>query len=174
MKKSILKIGRNLIITILLLTLAFCAGRIYENESIGNRAAIALLRTGLPTVYAPDYSLYGFTGLRDSFSQTVFLVEYNQQDLLNAIQKAEHWTVAPVSAEDFRSFVSHTWYPDISQVSNDIVFDAWYYVETTESTDAFHHQATGALEAIGALGRGFEFAVFDIETGLFIFIDQFG
>lgn len=30
------------------------------------------------------------------------------------------------------------------------------------------------LAAIGQLARGFEFAVFDRETGLFILIDQFG
>lgn len=174
MKKHILKIGRNLIIAVILLTLAFCAGRIYENENIGNQAASALLKTGLPTLYAPDYSLCGFTGFRDYFSQTVFLVEYDQQDLLSAIQNTKHWTVAPVSAEDLRSFASHTWYPDISQVSDDIVFDAWYYIETTEPTDYYRPQATGALETIGTIGRGFEFAVFDVETGLFIFIDQLG
>lgn len=90
------------------------------------------------------------------------------------VAQTENWRIEKVSAEDFRDFTSYTWYPEVVQVADDIEFDAWYYLETTEAQGSIVHQAPGMFESIGLIGRGFEFAVFDVDTGLFIFIDQFG
>ncbi len=154
----------------------FLAGILTANESEVDYSETALRKTGLPTQFAQHYALYGLTAGRDYFSQTVFQVPYSseQQDLLNIMASTDNWRIAKVSAEDFRGFNAHTWYPDVVQVADDIVFDAWYYLETAEPMEGIVHQATGTLESIGTIGYGFEFAVFDVDTGLFIFIDQFG
>ena len=59
--------------------------------------------------------------------------------------------------------------------SDEITFDAWYYRETVEPDTFSGRIPRGPLEQIGScVGRGFEFAIFDVETGLFVYIDQFG
>lgn len=176
MKRLIKAVG-VLLVVFFLCGVSLLAGALIANESEINHGEYALRKTHLPVEYAPTYSLYGFTGMRDSFSQTVFTVDYWSDDreaLMNAIRQTEHWHVEPVSAEDFRSFAAHTWYPDIVQVADDMVFDAWYYIETTKPLSSIAHEASGAFASIGQIGYGFEFAVYDLETGLFIFVDQFG
>lgn len=59
------------------------------------------------------------------------------------------------------------------QVRDDAAFDAWYYRETAGSYNA-PGIPDGPFAEIGQIGRGFVFAVFDAETGLFIFVRQFG
>lgn len=59
------------------------------------------------------------------------------------------------------------------QVADDVVFDAWYYRETAAPYNA-PGIPDGPFAEIGQIGRGFVFAVFDAETGLFIFTSQFG
>ena len=59
------------------------------------------------------------------------------------------------------------------QVRDDAAFDAWYYRETAGPHNA-SEAPDGPFAEIGQIGRGFVFAVFDAETGLFIFTSQFG
>lgn len=65
-------------------------------------------------------------------------------------------------------------YADVLDVPEDIVFDAWFYRKTDEPASWSKHVSSGSLKDIGQVGNGFEFAVYDLETGLFIFVDQFG
>ena len=160
----------------MLLMLAFGAGALYANEKTShvNPAAHALKKCNLSQTYAPSFSLRGFTGFRDTYEQIVFAVDEKQRSaLMQAISRATGWTAEAVTAEDFRAFSKACWYREFPPVPDDMVFDAWFYRETHEPTD-YAHIATGSLSSIGAVGYGFEFAVFDMETGLMIFIDQFG
>lgn len=147
-------------------------------QSALNRAAIALEKTGLPEMYAPSYSLYGFTGFRDTFSQTKFIVQAKdeREQLFSDISSSKRWRVAPVTAEEYLSFQKTCiqWYSAVLDVPADIVFDAWYYRETSEPNVLSGHAPEGALEEIGHVGYGFEFAVYDRESGLFVFTDLFG
>lgn len=176
MKNRIMKAVRALLIFCVVAGISYFAGVISANENAVNHSETALQKTGLPTQFSQHYSLYGLTAGKDYFSQTVFQVEYSseRQDLLNVMAHTDNWRIEKVSAEDFRGFAAHTWYPEVVQVADGIEFDAWYYLETSEPWGSIVHQATGVFEPIGLIGRGFEFAVFDIDTGLFIFIDQFG
>ena len=161
---------------VLLLLLAFGAGALYENENAlqVNHAAYALKKCNLSQTYAPSFCLRGFTGFRDTYEQIVFAVEETQKTaLMQEIGRATGWRAEPVTAEDFRAFSKAFWYQEFPPIPDDMVFDAWFYRETHEPTD-YAHIATGSLSSIGAVGFGFEFAVFDLETGLMIFIDQFG
>ena len=148
------------------------------SHEFSNHAEIALRKTGLNVQYAPEYSLYGFTGFRDSFSQTKFEIEYDheKQQLFNDIQQANSWHIASVSAEDFLAFQDAcAWeFSSVLDIPGDIVFDAWYYLETSAAADFSPVVPDGPLSQIGQIGYGFEFAVYDLETGLFILIDQHG
>jgi len=148
------------------------------SHEFSNHAEIALRKTGLSVQYAPEYSLYGFTGFRDSFSQTKFEIEYDheKQQLFNDMQQTNNWHIASVSAEDFLAFqdVCAWEFSSVLDVLGDIVFDAWYYLETAAAADFSPVVPEGALSSIGQVGHGFEFAVYDLETGLFILIDQHG
>ncbi len=146
-----------------------------RNEML-NRAAVALEKTGLSQTYAPHYSLYGFIGFRDTFSQTKFKVYYDsdRKALFNDIAEAKHWHVTPVAGDEYLEFQRVCMWNDVLDVPADIVFDAWYYLETTEPDPYSSYTPDGALTEIGQIGRGFEFAVYDADSGLFIFVDQFG
>ena len=147
-------------------------------QSALNRAAIALEKTGLPEMYAPSYSLYGFTGFRDTFSQTKFIVQWKdeREQLFSDISSSERWRVAPVTADEYESFRKACigWYSAVLDVPTDIVFDAWYYLETHEPAKYSDCAPEGAFEEIGQVGYGFEFALYDRESGLFVFTDLFG
>lgn len=160
----------------MLLMLAFGAGVLYENEKTPhvNHAGHALKKCNLTQTYAPSFCLRGFTGFRDTYEQIVFAVDEKLRPaLMQEISRATGWTAQAVTAEDFRAFSKACWYKEFPPLPDDMVFDAWFYRETHEPTD-YAHIATGSLSSIGAIGYGFEFAVFDMETGLMIFIDQFG
>lgn len=176
MKSRFWKAVRTLVVICLIAGISFLTGAIVANENKPYRSAVALQKTGLPISYSQRYTLHGVTAGRDYFSQTVFQVEYSSErkELFNIMAHTKNWRIEKVSAEDFRAFTGHTWYPEIVQVADDIEFDAWYYLETSESDGGIVHEAPGMFSSIGLIGRGFEFAVFDLDTGLFIFIDQFG
>ncbi|MBR6788160.1 MAG: hypothetical protein IKM26_09625 [Clostridia bacterium] len=149
------------------------------SHEFSNHAEIALRKTGLNVQYAPEYSLYGFTGFRDSFSQTKFAIEYDheKQQIFSDMKLANNWHISPVSAEDFLAFQEAcAWtYSSVLDLPANIIFDAWYYLETcAPAAPSSPAVPSGALSAIGQIGHGFEFAVYDLETGLFIFIDQHG
>ena len=148
------------------------------SHEFSNHAEIALRKTGLNVQYAPEYSLYGFTGFRDSFSQTKFVIEYDheKQQIFSDMKLANNWHISPVSAEDFLAFQDAcAWeFSSVLNIPDDITFDAWYYLETSAAADFSPAAPEGALSEIGRVGNGFEFAVFDLETGLFILIDQHG
>lgn len=147
-----------------------------QNESI-NRAANALQKTGLCVDCAPSYSLYGFIGFRDTFTQTKFKVEYESERklLLDEMKVAKGWHMASVTAEEFRQFQEAcAWgISGVLEVPDDVIFDAWYYRETDEPYGT-GTAPQGALGEIGQVGRGYEFAVYDMQSGIFILIDQFG
>ncbi len=144
-----------------------------------NHAAYALESTGLPGEYAPGFSLHGYTGFRDSYMQTEFCINHSSdcQTILKMISNIDHWHVVPVTASEYLDFASNVlWeYENSWQCADEIVFDAWYYRETTEPHAPNNRVPKGPMEQIGPYaGRGFEFALFDSDTGLFIYIDQFG
>ena len=176
MKSRVWKAVRTLFAVCLIAGISYLAGAITANENKPNRSAVALQKTGLPLSYSQHYTLHGASSGRDYFSQTVFQVDYSSErkDLFNIMSRTKNWRIEKVSAKDFRAFTGHTWYPEVVQVTDDIEFDAWYYLETSEPSGGIVHEAPGMFESIGLIGRGFEFAVFDVDTGLFIFIDQFG
>ena len=120
--------------------------------------------------------MHGFTGFRDSFEQTKFRVQYaeDREALLSDIARAKGWRVAPVKAEEFTAFQKQYMWWAVLDVPTDVVFDAWYYHETHEPADYSLKVTDGTLAEIGRVGYGFEFAVYDAESGLFIFVDQFG
>ena len=174
-EKALRRIAKLLGIT-MLLALAFGAGVLYENEHVlqVNHAAWALKKCNLSQAYAPRFCLRGFTGFRDTYEQIVFAVEEDQRPvLIQEISRTKGWTAEPVPEEDFLAFSKAFWYKEFPPLPGGMVFDAWFYRETHEPS-GYVHVATGSLSPIGAIGYGFEFAVYDIETGLMIFIDQFG
>lgn len=138
----------------------------------------ALRRTGLPVKYAPGYCLHGFTDSRDSFMQTEFIVEYqsDREELFAQMDSEIGWRVSSVTGIEYLEFqrICMWKYADVLSVPEDIIFDAWFYRETSKPAPWSEHVSSGPLEDIGQVGNGFEFAVYDLETGLFIFVDQFG
>ncbi len=161
------------------LVIAFFAGRLTGNARLftPNAAQTALEQTGLPRDYAPAYVMHGAADGRDSFEQTVFCVEYEQEReaLRQLMSRTQGWRIAEAGAEDYRRFAETAmWsYQAAVQVADDVTFDAWYYRETAEPYNA-QDVPDGFFAEIGQTGRGFVFAAFDAETGLFIFVRQFG
>ena len=156
-------------------------GMLQENHKLTsiNHAAYALESTGLPEEYAPSFSLHGHTGFRDSFMQTVFCIDYSGdcQRILEMISNTDHWHTASVTVSEYSDFARNViWgYENSWQYTDEIVFDAWYYRETAEPHIPNNRIPKGPMDQIGTYaGRGFEFALFDADTGLFIYIDQFG
>lgn len=156
-------------------------GMLHENNKLTgiNYAAYALKSTGLPSEYAPGFSLHGYTGFRDSYMQTEFCIDFpsDRQTILKLIQNTDHWYTAPVTASEYSDFAGNVmWqYENSWRCSDEIVFDAWFYRETSEPHAPNNRVPEGPMEQIGPYaGRGFEYALFDVDTGLFIYIDQFG
>jgi len=141
-------------------------------------AARSLKKTGLPTECAPSYCLHGFAGSRDSFTQVKFIVDdpFERSVLLKQMKCVKGWHVTPVDGYEYLEFQNrYMWTCSaVLDVPEDIVFDAWYYHETREGSIYSEDVAVGAFSEIGRIGRGYEFAVYDSETGLFVFVDQFG
>ena len=165
---------------VLVLIAAYMLGGVRAGllHSAINYAERALKKTGLPTTYAPGYCLHGEISSRDSFVQTKFVVEYqsDRRTLLEEAKRAKGWRAAPVTATEYLAFQRACLWKcgEVLSVPADTVFDAWYYCETSAPVSNAVAAPAGALEEIGPVGRGFEFAVFDAETGLFVFVDQFG
>ena len=159
------------------LVIAFFAGRLSASTRLfaANAAETALEQTGLPRDYAPPYAMHGMADGRDSFEQTVFCAAREREVLLQWMSRTQGWRIAEAGAEDYRRFAETAmWgYQSAVQVSDDVTFDAWYYRETAEPYNAPDVPDCPFAE-IGQTGRGFVFAVFDAETGLFIFVRQFG
>ena len=159
----------------------FFAGRFFEgylNQS-ANLARYALEATSLPGDYAPGYCLTGSAGIVHSMEQTVLVITDYQSDreaLLEEISRTDGWHVAQVSAQEYRDFADAAlWWQaeEVFQVRDDTCFDAWYYRETAEPCDP-PALPDGPLSEIGELGRGFHFAAYDAESGLFVYVNQFG
>ncbi len=159
------------------LVIAFFAGRLSGNTRLftPNAAETALEQTGLPRDYAPPYAMHGMADGRDSFEQTVFCAAREREALLQWMSRTQGWRIAEANAEDYRRFAETAmWSCQAAvQVQDDVTFDAWYYRETAEPYNA-PGVPDGPFAEIGQAGRGFVFAVFDAETGLFIFVRQFG
>ena len=158
---------------------AFFAGRFFEgylNHS-ANLARYALEATSLPGDYAPSYWLRGSAGLREFMTQTAFVIQYpsDREELLREISRTDGWHAAQVSAQEYRDFVDAALWTqaEVLQVRDDTCFDAWYYRETAEPCDP-PALPDGPLSEIGELGRGFHFAAYDAESGLFVYVNQFG
>lgn len=160
------------------LFLAYGIGWLCTDEQIlrSDYARTALLQTGLPADAASVYALHGEAWGRDSFEQTAFCIDhYDEAALLELMKRTAGWRIADVSAQDYRRFAEAVmWtYQETLQLQDDTVFDAWYYREKAEPHNT-RHAPDGPFEEIGQIGRGFIFAVYDEETGLFIYTEQFG
>lgn len=170
---------------------AFFAGRLVEalSDDAINSAEYALEATSLPGDYAPSYWLRGSAGLREFMTQTAFVIQYpsDREALLREISRTDGWHVAQVSAQEYRDFADVALWTQakVLQVRDDTCFDAWYYCETAEPVQpstllevVLNSQKPalpdGPLSEIGELGRGFHFAVYDAESGLFVYVNQFG
>ena len=158
-----------------LLAAAFFAGMLVESLTSINHAEYALKKMNLPEQYAPSFCLRGYTGFRDSYMMTAFQIQYaiDRKDLLKRMANTEGWTVSPVTEAELRRFSRSFWYPDLMPIPDNTVFDAWFYRETSEPILGAE-TAKDCFSSIGKIGRGFEFAVFDVETGIIVFVDQFG
>lgn len=151
-------------------------GVLVRNEAF-NPAENALLETGLSAPSAPYYSLYGFTGWRDSFSETKFTVPYRseRESLWAEIAASESWRVAELTADEYMLFQQTCMWECASvDLPPDVVFDAWYYRETNAPAGREPTAPNGALSEIGQVGRGFVLAAYDLESGLFLLVRQFG
>ena len=158
---------------------AFFAGRLVEalSDDAINSAEYALEVTSLPGDYAPSYWLRGSAGLREFMTQTAFVIQYpsDREELLREISRTDGWHAAQVSAQEYRDFADAALWTqaEVLQVRDDTCFDAWYYRETAEPCDP-PALPDGPFSEIGELGRGFQFAAYDAESGLFLYFYQFG
>ena len=164
----------------LLLGAAFVAGSLFESYGRNERARAetALRDTRLDSCFAPAFALSGLTGSRDSFEMTAFVVEggSNRKALLTACSAQAGWHRGQVTAEEFVSFSDAAFWPFARMLGGPRVdaFDAWYYRENAAPAGTETALASGCFAEIGRLGRGFSFAVYDSDTGLFIYVRQFG
>ena len=164
----------------LLLGAAFVVGSLIESEGRSERARAetALRDTGLDASFAPAFALSGLTYSRDSFEMTTFVVEgdSNRKVLLSACSAQASWHREQVTAEEFISFSDTAFWPFARALGRPRVdaFDAWYYRENAAPAGTEIELANGHFAEIGRLGRGFSFAVYDSDTGLFIYVRQFG
>ena len=166
------------IVVFFIAVIAFIIGILCGDKQMQSHSAYALKKTGLSSEYAPSYELHGYVGSRDSFMQTEFIVQYetDRDRLLSEIKKTANWHYQPVSTEQYLRFQSqYMWdFAEVLSVPNDMVFDAWYFAETAGPVSYSEGPDFENLLESGYIGRGFEFAVFDVQSGLFIFVDQFG
>ena len=110
-------------------------------------------------------------------TQTAFVIQYpsDREELLREISRTDGWHAAQVSAQEYRDFADAALWTqaEVLQVRDDTCFDAWYYRETAEPCDP-PALPDGPFAQIGELGRGFQFAAYDAESGLFVYVNQFG
>ncbi len=176
MKKG-MKAAIILLSAAVMIGIAFFTGTLVENERLNsiNYAEYALKKMNLPKQYAPAFCLHGYTGFRDSFLMTTFQIQYSidREDLLERMTNTEGWIVSPVTEAELRGFSKCFWYPDLLTIPDNTVFDAWFYRETSQPILGAE-TAKDCFSSIGKIGRGFEFAVFDLETGIIVFVNQFG
>jgi len=140
-----------ILLALLVAGFAYLAGSIRASTRLStfNHAKYALKKTGLSSEYAPSFCLYGFTGFRDTFSVTQLLVE-NMNDrarLFRELSYEKGWHVESVSAEEFQLFADTAFwsYGDVIQFPNDISFDAWYYLQTSEPASFSPHSPEGGF-----------------------------
>ena len=159
--------------------LAFFAGRLTASEHLNSIcvAELSLEQVSLSKDYAPDYCLSGAMGFRDYLTQRAFVVyPSDRAAMLREIARTDGWHVAQVSAQEYRDFADAALWrqaEEVFQVQDDTCFDAWYYRETAEPCDP-PALPDGPFAQIGELGRGFQFAAYDAESGLFLYFYQFG
>lgn len=159
--------------------LAFFAGRLTASEHLNSIrvAESSLEQVSLSKDYAPDYCLSGATGFRDYLTQTAFVIQYpsDRAAMLREIAHTVGWHMAQVTAQDYRLFAHAALWTEaeVLQAWDDVCFDAWFYHETTPPWNPPELPA-GPLSEIGELGRGFRMALFDAESGLFVYVNQFG
>ena len=156
------------------LTLAGCSDEPYKDEHA--KAISALRKTNIQQDFRPTFLLYGGHIGRDMYAQTFFEVPYTARtELMDLIRDTDGWHAETITSEDYCDFVEITWFPAMMKqmISGDIEFDAWFYRETTPPA-GYEPMVQGHFSFLGRAARGFEFAVFDEDTGLFILIDQFG
>ena len=106
----------------------------YKDEHAQARNALQL--TGIRQDFDPGFVFHGSHIGRDMFSQTFFEVSYgDRKELMRLIRSTDGWHSEALTAKDYCDFVEITWYPSMIQhmISDDIVFDAWFYRETTPS-----------------------------------------
>ena len=178
-KKKIWRVVCLLPVTALIAGIAFFAGMLFnEIPTTEENALYALRKTGLRFDEPGYFSLHGAWGWRDFFEVTEFVVPYetNRNSLLDEISNTEGWHTEDIVYEEYISFCESALWGDYEYrlLPHDIVFEAWYYCETSETSDNYGYTCEGAFAEIGRLGRGFDFAVYDADTGLFIYIHQFG
>lgn len=141
------------------------------------KASYAFEETGLTPSFEIPYVLDGSLVGRDNYKQTIFEVPYRseREELWGLIQNTDGWHAETITADDYRSISEITWYPSLvnNTIADDIEFDAWFYRETVPAV-GYERRINGYFSFLGQAARGMEFAVFDKDTGLFIFIDQRG
>ena len=95
--------------------------------------------------------------------------------MLREIAHTVGWHMAQVTAQDYRLFAHAALWTEaeVLQAWDDVCFDAWFYHETTPPWNPPELPA-GPLSEIGELGRGFRMALFDADSGLFVYVEQFG
>ena len=184
-KQTAIKWGKRLLlvgIAVCLCVVSFMLGGInayLDDPRIDEhiKARYALEETGLSDSFEPEFVIHGSQTGRDFYIQTLFNVRFldDREAMMKQIQQTEGWTVDVFSAEDYRNFIDVTWYPGLNSnlIADGIEFDAWFYKVTTPPA-GYEPTPTGYFSSIGQVGRGFCFAAYDVDTGLFIFIDQFG
>ena len=135
-------------------TIAFFIGGLCGDMQQQSHSAYALKKTGLPSEYAPVYELHGFTGSRDSFMQTEFLVQYeaDRESLLSEIKRTKNWYWQPVSATQYQRFQSaYMWdfakvlsipgpeyFEELFRVSrNQIIWGGNYFLDYLPPTSCF-------------------------------------
>jgi len=178
-KRKIWRILSLLPVTALISVIAFFAGALWNSvPTAEEKAQYALKNTGLTFSETGSFSLHGSYGWRDFYDITEFIIPYpeNRQALLTEMKTTEGWHMAEVAYPEYLDFCELALWADfeIIMLPEDTVFEAWYYRETCEPSGFSYHTNKGAFEDIGKLGHGFTFAVYDVDTGLFIYFNQHG
>ena len=178
-KRKIWRILCLLPITALISAIAFFAGALWnELPTASEQAQYALKDTGLTFSETGSFSLHGSYGWRDFYDITEFIIPYpeNRQTLLAEMKTTEGWHASDVTYNEYLDFCELSLWADyeLIMLPEDTVFEAWYYRETCEPSSFSYNTGKGAFEEIGKLGHGFTFAVYDVDTGLFIYFNQHG
>ena len=175
MKRMVMTVAATLIVCIVYST-AYIGGMRAVLVSKEEPYQYALKKTGITEELYPGLVLHDSNHSRDSYTQTLFSVpKWDRISLLEQMRQTENWHIEAIQAFDFRGFANVTWYSELNHalIADDVQFDAWYYVVRSPSWGD-EETPSGYFSKLGRVGRGFTFALFDVETGLFVFIDQFG